>query len=559
MSVVLRISVLALILGVLAAAPAAAVPAEFDKPTNIESNVAFWKRVYGEWRVDDIAFHDEHDLGLVYRVVRVPKRGGKDEAGRTRGEVVAAARAELETALKALQQKQPKKADELSGLEKDVFLSLSSSTRADKYTRLSTIRPQNGLYERFVQGYSNSGLYDQFIGDELERQQLPRELIGIAFVESLFYTGAKSKVGAAGVWQFMSYTGREYMQLNPVVDERWDPILATEAAAKYLKAAKKELGTWPLAVTSYNYGRGGMKQLVKSAGTSDFNTILDVTRGKRFGFAGRNYYASFLAVLEILDEKETRFAGVQKQQPWAYDVVRLPYPLFSSQLLASGVCDQATFEWLNPGLTDEAARGALPLPHGMSVRVPKGQSEIILNHLLGLPDDEKFKASRTAKLVHTANGKQTLKDIAKKHGVPVHELAARTGLTPTAKLAKGDKVAIPPPMPRTSLLPEARALPTPPFVVKPGVLLADAVQLLPKAAPAPKRIVGLNAPSLGLKGAVAVTVSSEVVFTSTLPVVDMVAGASTVLLPECDMLVGAAPPAPADEVEAPVHDRSGTT
>jgi hypothetical protein len=95
--------------------------------------------------------------------------------------------------------------------------------------------------------------------------------------------------------------------------------------------------------------------------------------------------------------------------------------------------------------------------------------------------------------------------------------------------------------------------------VKPGVLLADAVEMLPKAAPAPKRMVGLNAPSLGLKGAVAVTVSSEPVFTSALPAVDMVTGAMNVALPECDMLVGATPPAPAEAIEAPVHDRSGTT
>ncbi len=544
------------------AAPAvASTRAEFDKPTAIANNVAFWKRVYAEWRLDDIALHDEDDLGMVYRVVRVPKRGQKDEQGRTRAEAVSAARAEVEITLKSLQKKQPKNADDLAGLEKDVFAALAGCNRADKYTRLSKIRGQNGLYERFVQGYANSGLYETFIAEELTRQGLPKELIGIAFVESLFFTGAKSKVGAAGVWQFMTYTGKEYMQLNPVVDERWDPILATEAAAKYLKQAKKELGTWPLAVTSYNYGRGGMKQLSKAAGTTDFNVILDVTRGKRFGFAARNYYASFLAVLEILDEKEARFAGVAKKPSWNYDVVRTPFPLFSTQLTGTGLVDQAMLEWLNPALSDDAARGRLPLPHGMSVRVPKDQALPILAKLDSLPDADKRKASRAVKAVHTANGRQSLKDIARQYGLEVGVLAARTGLAPTEALAKGHKVPVPPPSVRTSLLPEAREMPAPPYLSAPPVLLADAAELLPEAVPAPPRMAGLGAPTMGLKGAVVVAVRSEALLTQTLPRVDVVAGARLEVLPAADAVSGSwsAPVAEPAVPAAPVVEVAGTT
>lgn len=544
----------------LSSSTAHAVPVEFDKPTAIASNVAFWKRVYAEWRLDDIALHDEEDLGMVYRVVRVPKRGQKDEQGRTRAEAVTAARNEVEITLSSLQKKQPKNADELTGLEKDIYLALADSKRADKYTRLAQIRGQNGLYERFVQGYANSGLYDTFIAEELTRQGLPKELIGVAFVESLFFTGAKSHVGAAGVWQFMTYTGREYMQLNPVVDERWDPILATEAAAKYLKQAKKELGTWPLAVTSYNYGRGGMKGLVKGAGTTDFNVILAVTRGKRFGFAARNYYASFLAVLEILDEKEARFAGVPKKPSWNYDVLRVPFPLFSTQLTGTGLVDQATFEWLNPALSDDAARGRLPLPHGMSVRVPKEQSTGILTALHALPDTDKLKASRAVKAVHTANGKQSLKDIARQYGLEVGVLSARTGLAATGALPKGHKVPVPPPSVRTSLLPEARELPTPPFLRTAPVLLADAAELLPQAVAAPPRMAGLGAPTMGLKGAVVVAVRSERLLTTTLPAVDVVAGARLQVLPETDAISGSfTPPAVPVVPAAPAHEDAGTT
>jgi|GEM_PF-1020656 len=521
--------------------PAQAVPPEFEKPSALVPNVAFWKRVYGEWRLDDIALHDEDDLGVVYRVVRVPKRGQKDEKGRTRQQAITEARHEVEVAMRALAKKQPKDETGLTGLEKDVFVALKASTRPDKYTRTAKIRGQNGLYERFVQGYSNSGLYERFITEELAKNGLPKELIGIAFVESLFAVQAKSHVGAAGVWQFMSYTGKEYMQLNPVVDERWDPILATEAAAKYLKQAKKELSTWPLAVTSYNYGRGGMKGLARDAGTNDFNVILAVTKGKRFGFAARNYYASFLAVLEILDEAPVRFAGVQKKPAWSYDVIRTPFPVFSTQLVGTSLVDQATFEWLNPALSTDAARGRLPLPHGMSVRVPKGQGDGIVTALLALPERDKQKAMRVAKAVHTAPTKQKLADVARKHGVPVELVAARNGIAKDHVLAKGDRVVIPPPQPKTSLLPEARAMPLPAMIEAP-VLLADATELLPDAVPAPPKKHGLNAESLltasALKGTVQlVRVKSAPLSADPLPGVDAVAGLS-VGLPAIDVMAG---------------------
>lgn len=525
----------------LVASPAQAVPPEFEKPSALVPNVAFWKRVYGEWRLDDIALHDEDDLGVVYRVVRVPKRGQKDEKGRTRQQAITEARHEVEVAMRALQKKQPKDETGLTGLEKDVFVALKASTRPDKYTRTAKIRGQNGLYERFVQGYSNSGLYERFITEELTRNGLPKELIGIAFVESLFAVQAKSHVGAAGVWQFMSYTGKEYMQLNPVVDERWDPILATEAAAKYLKQAKKELSTWPLAITSYNYGRGGMRGLARDAGTNDFNVILAVTKGKRFGFAARNYYASFLAVLEILDEAPVRFAGVQKKPAWSYDVIRTPFPVFSTQLVGTNLVDQATFEWLNPALSTDAARGRLPLPHGMSVRVPKGQGDGIVTALLALPERDKQKAMRVAKAVHTAPTKQKLADVAKKHGVPVELVAARNGIAKDHVLAKGDRIVIPPPQPKTSLLPEARAMPLPAMIEAP-VLLADAAELLPDAVPAPPKKHGLNAEPMltasALKGTVQlVRVKSAPLSSEPLPGIDAVAGV-TIALPAIDVMAG---------------------
>ncbi|OGQ11211.1 MAG: hypothetical protein A2138_02560 [Deltaproteobacteria bacterium RBG_16_71_12] len=524
-------------------ASAAARADEFTRVPALEPNVAFWKKVYIEWSLNQIVFHDEEDLGLVYRVIVVPARGAKNGAGLTRAEAIKRGQAETEAAIKSLAKKNPKSADGLSGVEREVFLNVKDLHRADKYQRLSHLRVQNGLRERFIAGFGNSGLYDKFIRAELRENGLPEELIGVAFVESLFYVGAKSKVGAAGVWQFMSYTGKEYMQLNAVVDERWDPILATEAACKYLKQAKKELGSWPLAVTSYNYGRGGVRGLVENAGSKDFGVILAVAKNKRFGFAARNYYASFLAVLDILRNQDTLLRGVAKKAPWSYDVLRAPFPLYASQLIATGEIDQAQLDALNPALTNEASAGKIPLPHGISLRVPKGRAAAVQAKLAALPAGDKLRGLRGVKAVHKASGRQSVSEIAKKFGLGADTLAAATGLASSSVPAKGQAIPIPHAASRYTLLPEARGMPLPPLPLAQPVLVADASAPDEGAGTTtgkPARLAKDKAvvlASAGGRGTISIgrIVTEEL---DELPAVDALAGADASMVPQVDVVAG---------------------
>jgi membrane-bound lytic murein transglycosylase D len=533
---------------------AAAAEGELTRVPVLEPNVAFWKKVYIEWSLNDIVLHDERDLSTVYRVLKVAARGEKSKDGLMRAEAISRGRSELEAALKSLAKKSPKTDAALRGVEKEVFNNLKNVTRADKYTRLQTIRVQNGLRERFLQGWSSSGLYEPFILAELRRSGLPEELIGVAFVESLFYVGAKSKVGAAGVWQFMSYTGKEYMQLNAVVDERYDPILATEAACKYLRQAKKELGTWPLAVTSYNYGRGGAKGLVAGAGTKDFGTILAVSKNKRFGFAARNYYASFLAVHDILKARDTLLKGFSRKAPWSFDVIRTPFPLYTTQLTATGEVDAAHFDVLNPALMNEARDGIIPLPHGISLRVPKGKATKILDKLASLPVKERTRAARATKTVHASTGKQSISDVAKKYGLSADVLSAATGLDKADVPAKGQRIAIPHASMRYSLLPEARSMVVPPLPAQEKILLADAAQVPDEPAPVAERPTAVDAkPKVDKKAKGVVKISfirTEPL--ATMPGVDVIAGVASPSLPDVDVIAGdPADHAPRDAPSAP--------
>ena len=110
---------------------------------------------------------------------------------------------------------------------------------------------------------------------------MPEELVYLPHVESSYRWNARSNVGALGMWQFMATTARKYILVDQAVDERLDPYTAARAAARYLQNAYDELGTWPLAITSYNHGVDGMKNAVRDMDTTDIDTHHRRTTGAR--------------------------------------------------------------------------------------------------------------------------------------------------------------------------------------------------------------------------------------------------------------------------------------
>ncbi len=114
------------------------------------------------------------------------------------------------------------------------------------------------------------------------------------------------------MWQFMRSTGRRFLRIDAVVDERLDPYRSTEAAARFLEQNYIILGSWPLALTAYNHGPGGMKRAQEQLGTSDIATIVRKYNSRSFGFASRNFYLAFLAALEIDQNPEKFFPGIRR-------------------------------------------------------------------------------------------------------------------------------------------------------------------------------------------------------------------------------------------------------
>jgi hypothetical protein len=118
-------------------------------------------------------------------------------------------------------------------------------------------------------------------------------------LESGYQVKAHSKAGARGIWQLMPATARlNGLKVTRHQDSRLDPYMATKTAARILSNLRQQMGSWPLAITAYNYGPNGMARAIKKHGV-DYMRIRSRHQTRVFGFASKNYYPSFLAVRNV--------------------------------------------------------------------------------------------------------------------------------------------------------------------------------------------------------------------------------------------------------------------
>ncbi|MFN7116858.1 MAG: lytic transglycosylase domain-containing protein [Saprospiraceae bacterium] len=116
-----------------------------------------------------------------------------------------------------------------------------------------------------------SSLYFPIFEHFLRKYDLPAELKYIPYVETRLKPRAISPVGATGLWQFMSYTAQRYhLRTNSLVDDRYDPIRATEAATRFLQDLYVEFDDWLLALAAYNCGSGRVQRAIRLSKSRDY-------------------------------------------------------------------------------------------------------------------------------------------------------------------------------------------------------------------------------------------------------------------------------------------------
>jgi len=271
----------------------------FPRPAVLQPNIDFWRQVYMEYGVEDFVLHDRANMGLIYEVVRVTETANQARATEQAKPEIRRLRAQYEGIAKALAEGQ---APETMGPEAvDVFRLWGCPCSPEALQRLAVnIRVQQGLRQKVQEGLRRAGKLMPQILDILRKHEVPDELAALPLVESTYNPEARSKAGAVGMWQFITPTGKQYLTISRKRDDRRDPIRSTEAAAHLLKHNYQSLGSWPLAIIAYNHGQEGILTAKAAVGSSAIEDIILRYTGPRFGFASKNFYAEFLAALDVV-------------------------------------------------------------------------------------------------------------------------------------------------------------------------------------------------------------------------------------------------------------------
>ncbi|OEU66154.1 MAG: lytic transglycosylase [Desulfovibrio sp. S3730MH75] len=148
-----------------------------------------------------------------------------------------------------------------------------------------------------------------YIREVLSQNNMPQDLAMLPFAESGYNSMAYSRAGAAGMWQFMPFTGRKFgLRVDWWVDQRRDPFKATHAAVEYLQILHEMFGDWYLALAAYNAGEGKIGRALKKTGAEDFFDLTKknykLSRRYRLRAETKNYVPKFIAISKIFKNLE---------------------------------------------------------------------------------------------------------------------------------------------------------------------------------------------------------------------------------------------------------------
>jgi membrane-bound lytic murein transglycosylase D len=417
----------------------------FAHPPELEQDVRFWIRVYTEVTTDQGLLHDDWNLGLVYEVLRFDP-GTSPSQRQRRVEEAKARYAGL------LRRFAAGSTDNLTPHEQRILHAFGSNpSPRDFRDAIERIRFQLGQADRFHEGLIRAAVWEKQIARTLTQHGVPAEIAALPHVESSFNLAAYSKVGAAGLWQFMPGTAKRFMRVDSVVDERLDPYSATEAAANLMLYNYRLLGTWPLAVTAYNHGPGGLRRAQDELGSSDIAVIVKRYQGATFGFASRNFYVAFLAALEVDRNAEKYFGPITRLPDTDSTPVELPDYIPVDALAKAFKVDMGALRVLNPALRPPIWNGSRFVPRGYTLRLPGNppQSEIAAAWER-LPLAMRYMAQRNDGNHRFRKG-ETLAGIAAASGVSLSRLLAVNGWSEGHSVARGATVRIPPPASRAEI------------------------------------------------------------------------------------------------------------
>ncbi len=231
---------------------------------------------------------------------------------------------------------------------------------------------------------SRRGAYGDLVRDALRAKGMPEDLLYLAMMESGLKPRAVSNVSAVGLWQFMSPTALQYgLRMDSYVDERRDPIGATEAALDYLNWLNERFGSWYLAAAAYNAGPGRVERVLRryAAGRiGDENLYWEII--DHLPKETREYVPRLIAATILGNDASAYGFVVTSTERYDFELVFVPSGTSLLRVASALEIDVGILRNLNPHLV----RGVTPPSEVYGVRVPVGGSQRVVASLAKGPD-----------------------------------------------------------------------------------------------------------------------------------------------------------------------------
>ena len=224
----------------------------------------------------------------------------------------------------------------------------------------------------FEETLSRAGLYSDMIQAKLRARGMPQELVYLAMIESGFLTHARSLVSATGMWQFMDPTARAYgLRIDAYVDERRDPVRATDAALDYLSDLYQRYGSWYLAAAAYNAGPARVSRALSrhsDGRVGDEGLYWEIV--DHLPAETTQYVPKFLAAMYLARYAALFDFNVTPADPYVYDLIWAPGATSLADVAETMGLPVGRMRELNPQLI----RGMTPPGGVYPLRVPVGQA-----------------------------------------------------------------------------------------------------------------------------------------------------------------------------------------
>lgn len=298
---------------------------------------------------------------------------------------------------------------------------------------IANFSSRESVRERFTDGLVRAGRYMPMIRDVFRRAGLPTDLAYVAMIESSFKTRARSRAKAQGVWQFIAPTGRRYgLRNNRLLDERSDPVKATESAAAYFRDLYAIFNDWYLAMAAYDSGEGRVARAIARTGVDNY---WELCRIGALPKETRLYVPSVIAAALIDKNHEHYGFHVNPEPPLAFEMATLSRPVDLRRLAESSGLNYEDLAELNP----ELRTAVTPRESGgYALRVPRGFGATVLAKAEGLPE-----AAVPALRHHRVKRGETLARVAQRFGVSESALAEVNDLSLRARLIPRRVLVIP--------------------------------------------------------------------------------------------------------------------